>query len=476
MTSEPVVTVSEGRLRGRRSADGVSRFLGIPYATAPVGPARFRLAAPAARWEGVREAHAFGPTSSQLPYPGVVQALIGSSPIAGDDVLNLNVWTPDPAGSGLPVMVWIHGGAFSRGANSHPLYDGTAFARDGVVLVSINYRLGIPGFAELPGAPSNRGLHDQVQALRWVSENIAAFGGDPGNITVFGESAGAISIACLLCAPAAEGLFHRAILQSGDATAVATAPDAAWVSTEAAKILGIGPTAAEFGEMSPDQLLRTHAEVGAALAVDPDPARWGASVITGGSGLMSMFPVVDGDLVPGVPLDVVRATGSVPVMVGTNTEEFRFFVVPLGLVSGIDAQSLPSMLARAGISPAAVENHRPRRPDATPGDIFCELLTDRIFTEPAVRLAEVLGPSSYLYEFAWATDVMNLGACHALELPFVFDTLAGAHALTGENPPQRLADEMHRAWVGFATDGDPGWPAHTPDSLPHTFDSLERRR
>ncbi|MEV0063545.1 carboxylesterase family protein [Nocardia sp. NPDC050718] len=477
--AEPIVSTSGGRIRGRTSADGVTSFLGIPYAAPPVGPARFRLPEPATPWDGVRDAHEFGPTCPQLPYPGPMQALIGGPAIAGEECLNLNVWTPDPAGAGLPVLVWIHGGAFTRGGNSHPLYDGAAFARDGVVLVSINYRLGIPGFAVLSGAPLNRGLHDQVLALRWVSENIAAFGGDPGNVTVFGESAGAISVACLLTAAPAAGLFHRAILQSGNASAVATATDAARATAEAAQLLATSATAADFGELSPERLLQAQTDVGTALALDPDPARWGASVIAGGAGLMSMFPVIDGELVTGAPLDLVRAGArrGVPLLVGTNAEEFRFFAVPLGLVAGIDEQTLPMMLARAGIGPAAVAAWTPRRANSVPGDVFCEIVTDRIFGEPARELAEAAGGSAYLYEFGWSTEVLGLGACHALELPFVFDTLDRAHALTGEHPPQRLADEMHRAWVDFATDGDPGWPAYRADApVTHTFDAPEGHR
>ncbi|MFC9898460.1 carboxylesterase/lipase family protein [Nocardia sp. NPDC127579] len=459
---EPVVSVGGGRIRGRTSG-GVTRFLGIPYAAPVVGPARFRLPEPVAPWSGIRDASEHGPAAPQLPYPRQVQSLLGVPERQADDCLNLSVWTPDPSGAGLPVMVWIHGGAFTRGANSYPLYDGTAFARDGVVLVSINYRLGMPGFAVLPDAPHNRGLHDQLFALRWVRENIAAFGGDPDNVTVFGESAGAISVACLLAAESAHGLFHRAILQSGNASAVATTADSARVTAAAAQLLGVRAGAAEFGALPSERLLAAQAEVGANLAADPDPARWGASVISGGSAIMSMFPVIDGDLVSGVPLDVLAAAPGrcVPLLVGTNAEEFRLFAVPMGLAGAIDAQTLPLLLDRAGIGPGVLAKYR--HSEAKPGDLYCEILTDRFFREPARLLAAAVD-TCYRYEFTWPTEVLQLGSCHALELPFVFDTLAVSHQLTGDHPPQHLADEIHSAWVSFATDGDPGWPVREADA------------
>lgn len=214
---DTIATTSRGKVRGR-VVDRVAAFLGIPYAAPPFGAHRFRAPAPVEPWEGVRDALEFGPTAPQRPYRPPLDRLIPDVRIPGEDCLTLNVWTPDAGGGPLPVMVWIHGGSLRNGSAAMPLYDGRAFARDGVVLVSVNYRLGVEGFGVFPDAPDNRGLLDQIAALTWVRDNITAFGGDPANVTVCGESAGAISIAALTVSPRAAGLFHRAVLQSGPRT------------------------------------------------------------------------------------------------------------------------------------------------------------------------------------------------------------------------------------------------------------------
>jgi len=226
-------TTTSGAVSGD-VADGVIRFLGIPYAASPTGSLRFQAPAPPQPWHGVRECRAFGPTPPKPDYAAPFDTLLAEPNIAGDGWLNLNVWTPDLAGSA-PVLVWIHGGAFSNGNSAVPMYDGHTFARDGVVLVSINYRLGVDGFALLPGAVPNRGLLDQVAALEWVRDNIASFGGDPANVTIFGESAGAMSVTTLLGMPRARGLFHRVIAQSGAAQTGADPADARLVTASSAR-------------------------------------------------------------------------------------------------------------------------------------------------------------------------------------------------------------------------------------------------
>ncbi|MBW0270175.1 carboxylesterase [Nocardia sp. MH4] len=466
---EPIVRIAGGAVRGRTES-GVTRFLGVPYAAAPVGAKRFQLPEPAPAWDDVREATQMGATCVQSPYPAPIHALIGSDGIPGDEYLNANVWTPDPGASGLPVLVWIHGGAFVRGSNARAIYDGTAFARDGVVLVSINYRLGISGFAALDGAPLNRGLHDQLFALRWVRDNIAAFGGDPDNVTVFGESAGGMSVAALIAAPQSSGLFRRAIMQSGNGAVAADAQDARTVAAALAAELGITPTAADFGELGPDALRTAQNAVALAVMTDPDPQRWGASVIEQGMGIMSLFPVIDDDILPGAPTAVLAADPdrAVPLIAGTTADEFRFFTVPTGITAAVTADTLPFVLTRYGIDPAVAQTYSAQRPDATPAEIFNAILTDWCFRAGTVDFAEAnaVGAPTHVYEFAWPTDLPGLGACHVLEVPFVFDALAGAHSLTGPHPPQALADEIHAAWVKFATDGDPGWAA---------FDSEHKR-
>ncbi|MFF0544489.1 carboxylesterase/lipase family protein [Nocardia thailandica] len=476
----PIVTITSGAVRGRTEG-GVSRFLGIPYAAAPVGPRRFRLPEPVPAWDGVREATAFGGTCAQSPYPAPIHALIGSDGIPGDDYLNVNVWTPDPGAAGLPVLVWIHGGAFVRGSNARDIYDGTAFARDGVVLVSINYRLGISGFAAVEGAPLNRGLHDQIFALRWVRDNIAAFGGDPGNVTVFGESAGGMSVAALIAAPQTAGLFRRAIMQSANGAVAADADDAGRVAAALAAELGIQPTARDFGELGPEQLRAAQNAVALAVMTDPDPQRWGPSIVTQGLGIMSLFPVRDDDIVPGPPTAVLAAhpDRTVPLIAGTTADEFRFFTVPTGITAAVTEQTLPFVLARYGIDPAVAEVYANGRPGLRPDQLFNAILTDWCFRSGTREFADATvaaGAATHVYEFAWETGIPDLGACHVLEVPFVFDALAGAHTLTGEHPPQELATEIHRAWVDFATHGDPGWEPYTA-AAPRVrrFDAPESR-
>ncbi|MCX4092510.1 carboxylesterase/lipase family protein [Nocardia sp. alder85J] len=467
---ETIVSVTGGKVRGVTEG-GVSSFLGIPYAAAPVGPARFDLPRPVTEWSGVRDVLSFGAGCLQSPYPPPIEALIGHELIAGDEYLNVNVWTPDPGGSGLPVLVWIHGGAFVRGSNALPIYDGGTFARDGVVTVSINYRLGLSGFAAVPGAPLNRGIHDQIAALRWVQENITAFGGDPGNVTVFGESAGAMSVVNLIASPAARGLFRRAIVQSGNASGVAAAGDARLTAIRLAEKLDIEPTPTAFGAVPPERLQAAQDAIALDLMTKPDPDRWGATVITGGLGIMSFFPVIDGDLLPARPLDLITSQPdrAVPLVIGWNREEFRFFTFPAGLDAGITDATLPLMLPRYGIDPAVADLYAAHRPGASAADLFAAIASDLVFRDDATRIADYVvaqGEPAYVYEFAWRSEVARLGASHAMEIPFVFDRLDDAHRLTGPTPPQPLADDMHSAWVRFATHGDPGWSRYDTTGRP----------
>ena len=272
--SETVVTTARGRLRGQ-TAGGVSAFKGIPYAAPPVGDARLSHPRPAAAWDGVRDALEFGPTAPKAGYMAPFDALLPEPAIPGDDYLNLNVWTPDPGGAGLPVMVWLHGGSFVNGSGAVPTYDGTAFARDGVVLVTLNYRLGAEGFLSLPDAPENRGLRDQIAALEWVGANIAAFGGDPGNVTLFGESAGAMSVASLLASPLAQGLFRRAILQSGAGHHALTAGTASRIAAAVAERLGVEPTRAGIASADPAALVAAQQAIQAEVAHDARPRQVG---------------------------------------------------------------------------------------------------------------------------------------------------------------------------------------------------------
>jgi para-nitrobenzyl esterase len=460
-----VVTTLQGQLRGEVS-DSVAAFKGIPYAAPPFGPNRFQPPHPPRSWDGVRDATDYGLVPPQPPYAPPFDQLLGDQGRPGEDCLNLNVWTPDPGGRGLPVMVWIHGGAFMRGSGALPTYDGTRFARDGVVCVTINYRLGADGFLYLGDGIANRGLLDQIAALEWVQENIRAFGGDPTRVTIFGESAGAFSVATLLAMPRARGLFQRAIAQSGAAQHTSSVATAQMVGRNLAEKLGLAPTMASIAAVPLERLVEAQAELAMDLAVRPDPVRWGEVAANG----MAWEPVVDGEVVPGRPIEriVAGASADIDLMVGTTAEEWRFFLVPTGAIDRVTEERLSTTARVMGLDiEKAQPIYRATRPQATPGDLLSTLITDWFFRIPAIRLAEAHarnGGSPYLYEFAWRSPLFDgrFGAAHAVEIGFVFDNLRreGGIGLTGDEPPQALADVMHRAWVAFATNGSPGWPPY----------------
>jgi len=464
---QDIVATAQGKVRGLL-VDGVMAFLGIPYAAAPVGPGLFAAPAPPPVWEGVRDARTLGPTAPKPPYVKPFDEILNDPVIAGDDFLNVNVWTPDPGGAGLPVMVWIHGGAFRNGSNAVPTYDGRAFARDGVVLVSVNYRLGAAGFAMLPDTTANRGIRDQLAALGWIQDNIAAFGGDPGNVTIFGESAGAMSVITLVSVAAGSGLFHKVIAQSGAGHSVVTAADATLVATEVGARLKVPATASGLATVDVPELVEAQHSVAIDVSREPDPARWGASIV---ANAMAFPPVVDGELITERPIDAINAGigHDLPMLIGTTTEEYRFFIVPNGLADAMTPEIVRGVLTRRGWDPAIADTYTMNRPDASAGDVLAAIITDSYFRIPAIRVAEGRSDAptpTYLYEFAWRTPVRDLGACHALELGFVFDTLAmpGSEIMAGDAPPQSLADDMHSRWVAFAQSGNPGWPAYTPDT------------
>ena len=314
--TEPVVRTAAGQVRGR-AENGVAVFRGIPFAQPPVGHLRFAAPRPARPWDGVREAAMFGP-----PPPQSAFLLTPTAPVAPgadpDDWLTVNVFSPDLGAAGLPVMVWIYGGAYRFGASSLVGYDGSALARQDVVVVTFNHRVGVEGYAYLPGVPANRALLDQVAALRWVRENIAAFGGDPGRVTVFGESAGAGAIASLLVMPAAAGLFRRAIAQSVPGTFFSTAL-AADVTAAIAAEAGLPPTTEAFAAADPARL------TAASDAVHPADHRdrWGPVGRTG----VPFSPVVDGEVLPAAPWRALAAGAGrgVDLVTGHNRDEYRLF-------------------------------------------------------------------------------------------------------------------------------------------------------
>ncbi len=456
------VRTRQGVVRGR-IVDGVAIFKGIPYAAPPFGAHRFQAPQPVRPWSGVREAFNFGSTVSKPPYFPPFDVLIPEPVIPGEDCLNLNIWSPEPGQGSLPVMVWIHGGAFANGTGAVPTYDGSRFARDGVVCVTINYRLGVDGFLFLGDGSANLGLLDQIAALTWVQENIAAFGGDPRNVTIFGQSAGGMSVGTLLSMPLAKGLFRRAIAQSG-AGHHAIAPETALkIGQYLAERLGVAPTLEAIATVPVDRLLQAQVELSAEVFTHPDPQRWGEVA----GNLMPFEPIIDGGSIPVRPIDGISAGAgaNIDVMIGTTTEEERLFMVPNSSIDFITDEVLAGTIMAYGLPvEKTIATYRATRRDASAGDLLEAIVTDWFFRIPALRLAEAHAGGSggtYVYEFAWRSPKFDgrLGACHALEIPFVFDTLdrEGYEGMMGDSGPQQLADAMHAAWVHFATSGDPGW-------------------
>jgi carboxylesterase type B len=386
--------------------------------------------------------------------------------------LNLNIWTPDLGSAGLPVMVWIQGGAFEMGSTA--AYNGTNFARDGVVCVVINWRLGADGFLDLGDGNANAGLLDQVAALEWVRDNIAAFGGDPGNVTVFGQSAGAMSIGVLLAMPRADGLFRRAILQSGAAHHAIDSGTAQRIGELLAAKLGVPATREEIAAVPTQRLLAAQAQLRADLAARPDPEQWGQEVV---ASRMLWQPTIDGDVIPGRPIERIAAGAgaAVDIMVGSNTEDWQMFLAITGVLAKVTEQDLAESKSVDGFPPLsaygipadiALREYRSHYPESSPGELLAAVETDWWVRIPALRLAEAhaaaagtSGARTYMYEFGWRAP--GLGAVHAVEVPFVFDSLDKGSRLfgplLGADPPQALADAMHTAWVSFAAAGDPGW-------------------
>ncbi len=459
--SAPETTTIHGPVRGALE-DGLAVFRAVPYAAPPFGDLRFAPPAPPAPWTETRDCLRLGATAPKPPYRAVVADLLPEPFVDGEDCLHVNVWSPDLAGSA-PVLVWMHGGSFQNGSNAVPVYDGAPFARDGVVMVSVNYRLGVDGFAHLEGAPDNRGLLDQVAALEWVRDNIAAFGGDPSRVTVCGESAGAMGVTTLSVMPAARGLFTRVIAQSGAGHHVIHPPSAQKISAALADLLGVEPTAEAFARVPLEELLDAHSRLVVMVGQDPDPAKWGEVA----ANMMPFEPVVDGQSLPGVPIALVAAGdgADVDVLVGTNDDEHALFLHPV--LEAIEEDRVRLVLALFGATDGAYETLAGSTGSTHPGELMVAGLTDWFFRLPALRLAEArlaLGERTWVYEFGWRSPVLGgvLGSCHALEIGFVFDTLdePAGRPMTGDDPPQTLADDMHGAWVRFVRDGDPGWAAY----------------
>jgi para-nitrobenzyl esterase len=466
--SDLVVETACGKLRGVRKA-GVAQWRGIPYAEPPLGALRFLPPRPPVPWTGERDATRFGAVAEQSRDPATaMMSGIGEKMAMSEDCLVLNVFSPAADGARRPVVVWIHGGAFIMGSGSQPLYNGSSFAaRHDLVVVTINYRLGLFGLlylGELAGEPYRHGnvaLLDQLAALRWVRDHIAAFGGDPARVTVMGESAGAISIGSLLGMPAARGLFDRAILQSG--ASGLSPPGRADATALARGVL------AELG-------------VDAAGLADVPAARLVAlqQRLTQARGLGAFAPFVDGESIPRPPTEAVRdGDGArVPLLIGSNRDEWALFDVFFG--DAATGAMKAHLIDRLGDDVLRIHAARRDARDARPGArspdaaAWIDVLGDVAFRIPVLRLAEAQARHApvWMYRFDWESPAFGgrLGAAHALELPFVWNALdlPVSQLLLGDDAPgaQALGAQIHDAWAAFIRGGEPAaaglpaWPRH----------------
>ncbi|MDL5351767.1 carboxylesterase family protein [Microbacterium sp. zg-YB36] len=464
MNEPPVVTTAAGAVRGfwREDAGAASAaFLGIPFAQPPTGDLRFAAPVPVPPWQGVRDATAYGATPHRNA-EGIT--LIPEPSIPGESTLNVNVFTPRPADSAarLPVLVYIHGGGFTSGSPASPWYDGRAFNRDGVVTVTVSYRLGFDGFGAIEGAPSNRGVRDWLAGLEWVRQNIAAFGGDPERVTIAGQSAGGGAVLALLGMPAAQHLFRAAIALSA-AIADVRPPRAARAARRLATLAGVPATRAGFASVPEERLSALQEAAGrpetaGRLApvrdlLDQGPP-WG--------------PLVDGDLLPQPTLEALAAGvgADKPLVIGATDDEFtgvteglhktlRF--VPASIAVGL---VLPDRVTRRGYLAA----NRPQRRLGTAA-VLGRFVTDRIFRSLVMRVAQARATASaptWVYRFSWVSPTKHW-AMHCVDVPFWFDCLDadGVAAIAGDAPPRALADAVHGSAVAFLREGDPGWTPWT---------------
>jgi len=476
----PVVETTAGKVEGFQK-HGLKIFLGIPFAAPPVGERRWLPPEPVEPWNGVKEAKSFGPTAPQIIAPPnpesplqvgfKVGTSLGTQPAASEDCLYLNIWTPGVDSARRPVMFWIHGGGFTGGTGSSPMYDGAVLAgRGDVVVVTINYRVNVFGFLKLDEVtggriPStgNEGLLDQVAALRWVRDNISAFGGDAGNVTIFGESAGGGSVGALLGMPVAKGLFSKAISQSGSAHFLNEEEESSLYAEHFLGALGrSGNEADALRELTMKDLLRGY------VKTLPVP-----------KGIRGPMPTVGGEVFPELPIDRIRAGSAdgIQVMAGTTSDEWRLWqVMDPGICEMVEGRML-SRFRRMMPSWDATETVEAYRrvlagrgvPD-TPMEIYLAMMTARMFWIPTTRMVEALahrGSPAYCYVLTWKSPFNDgmFGACHAMDIAFLW----GAHGteFTGSGPAaDALSRNMQDAWMAFARTGDPGceglgrWPVY----------------
>ncbi|MEL7564833.1 MAG: carboxylesterase/lipase family protein [Dehalobacterium sp.] len=454
-----------GMVEGIREGE-VSVWKGIPYAAPPINSLRFRPPQEPESWAGVREAKEFGPASLQGESPSM--KFLGDSPVnKNEDCLYLNIWSPGPDNKRRPVMVWIHGGSFMYGSGSSRLYDGKSFAEQGdVVVVTLNYRLGVFGFLHLSDiggeayrGSGNCGLLDQVAALKWVKDNIEAFGGDPNNVTIFGESAGAVSVGNLLSMSIEKGLFHKAILQSGTARSKVTIETANKMTEQLLSQVQVDKQSLlELETIPAEKILK---------AIEIFPRR-------------AFGPVGDGVIIAKHPEKVLYEgfAKDIPVLVGTNADENRLFTYFDPAWRQMDESEIKTFFERTFDSSWTNISHYVAKEEALNQTSYEDAMTHYVFTYPAIYFSEGQakhGAPVWMYRFDYASKALGgeSKAFHGLEIPFVWNTLLNQETeeITGKDPDRyKLAKLMHRAWIAFAHHGDPNipeltnWPKYDPEN------------
>ncbi|WP_168371732.1 carboxylesterase/lipase family protein [Sphingomonas sp. Leaf357] len=471
--SGPQVAIVDGRIEGK-IVDHVEAYLGIPYGADTGGAHRFQAPRPPEKWTGVRAATAMGKRCPQTDHKVPHDLIKFSADPAGEDCLVLNVWTPSRAKPHRPVMVWIHGGGYGFGSANDPLYDGAGLARnEGVVVVSLNHRLNALGYLNLgiDGAPANVGQLDIVQALRWIKANIARFGGDPANVTVFGQSGGGAKISVLLAMPTAEGLFHKAIIESGGSLKEQTPAEALAQRDKLLARLNLKTT--EAAKLRDVPLADLTAAVDAV-------------------GILSFKPWIDGQTVPRQLFtpDAPKAAARIPLLIGTARDEATSILIANPMWPKMD-----EAMVRTAITPMVgapnvdrtMAAYKARRPTDTASQIFASIFTDYGFTHSAqvlaARQAANNGGAVWMYRTDWQTPVLGgaLRSPHGIELPFLFDALATSPELVGATPPAAMVRMFQHSFATFARTGVPSggglpsWPRYETgrrqtmvyDQVPH---------
>ncbi len=476
MEKNIIVDTNLGKVRGYR-ARGVFKFKGIPYAASPVGELRFSPPAPRQPWDEVLDATEFGPIAPQPP--SVLLAMFGGKAKQSEaDCLTVNVWSPETDQKNLPVMVWVHGGAFVTGSGAD--LDGARLAlRGNVVIVSLNYRLGVLGFFYIPGKTANVGLLDQIAALKWVKENIEAFGGDPKNVTIFGESAGSVSVCTLMAMPSAKGLFHRVIAQSGACHPMF------YHNLRRKEASDQVQSKLKIKEGDIDALRKVTIDE----LIKADPTN---KAIQSGSTFASdaptVGPVIDEKTLPEHPLTAMRngSAKEIELLIGTNQDEIKLWTALNPNAPKVDESKLLkstiNLMKALGQDEDKAEQMiktyqqaRKGKEPIEPQDIVDAYLTDFAFRIPSIRLAEVqsdLQPNTYMYLFNWKLKMPGgiQGAIHAIELPFVFGLLSekaiGIFPSKSEET-EAISTKMMDSWTFFARTGNPNhksipeWPSYS---------------